>query len=133
MSLESSIIETQNILNGKQARSGSLVLDNLTVNNPINVSKISASSFTVTNLTVSGTTTTNVLRVNGTSTFGGNVTINNALNVTGTTSLTGSTSIPNISIGPLRDVTINGYLKVGTTITAGGEIRGSKIWNAVWN
>ena len=133
MSLETDIINTQNMLNGKQARIGSLVIDNLTVNNPININKLNVDNFEVKNLNVTGTLTTNSLRVTGTASFSSNVVINGGLTVGGNSSFGGTTNIPNISIGELRNVTIKGWLKVETSITAGGEVRGSKVWNAVWN
>lgn len=133
MSLETDIINTQNMLNGKQARIGSLVIDNLTVNNPININKLNVDNFEVKNLNVTGTLTTNSLRVTGTASFSSNVVINGGLTVGGNSSFGGATNIPNISIGELRNVTIKGWLKVETSITAGGEVRGSKVWNAVWN
>lgn len=133
MSLETDIINTQNMLNGKQARIGSLVIDNLTVNNPININKLNVDNFEVKNLNVTGTLTTNSLRVTGTASFSSNVVINGGLTVGGNSSFGGTTNIPNISIGELRNVTIKGWLKVETSITAGGEVRGSRVWNAVWN
>lgn len=133
MSLETDIINTQNMLNTKQARIGSLVIDNLTVNNPININKLNVDNFEVKNLNVTGTLTTNSLRVTGTASFSSNVVINGGLTVGGNSSFGGTTNIPNISIGELRNVTIKGWLKVETSITAGGEVRGSKVWNAVWN
>lgn len=133
MSLETDIINTQNMLNAKQARIGSLVIDNLTVNNPININKLNVDNFEVKNLNVTGTLTTNSLRVTGTASFSSNVVINGGLTVGGNSSFGGNTNIPNISIGELRNVTIKGWLNVETSITAGGEVRGSKVWNAVWN
>lgn len=133
MSLETDIINTQNILNGKQARIGSLVIDNLTVNNPININKLKANNFEVKNLNVTGKLTTSSLKVTGGASFSSNVVINGGITVGGNSSFGGTTHIPNISIGVLRNVTIQGWLKVETSITAGGEIRGSRVWNAVWN
>lgn len=133
MSLETDIINTQNILNGKQARIGSLVIDNLTVNNPININKLKVNNFEVKNLNVTGKLTTSSLKVTGGASFSSNVVINGGITVGGNSSFGGTTHIPNISIGVLRNVTIQGWLKVETSITAGGEIRGSRVWNAVWN
>lgn len=133
MSLETDIINTQNILNGKQARIGSLVIDNLTVNNPININKLKVNNFEVKNLNVTGKLTTSSLKVTGGASFSSNVVINGGITVGGNSSFGGTTHIPNISIGALRNVTIQGWLKVETSITAGGEIRGSRVWNAVWN
>lgn len=133
MSLETDIINTQNILNGKQARIGSLVIDNLTVNNPININKLNVNNFEVKNLNVTGKLTTSSLKVTGGASFSSNVVINGGITVGGNSSFGGTTHIPNISIGVLRNVTIQGWLKVETSITAGGEIRGSRVWNAVWN
>lgn len=133
MSLETDIINTQNILNKKQARIGSLVIDNLTVNNPININKLNVENFEVKNLNVTGKLTTNSLKVTGDASFSSNVVINGGITVGGNSSFGGTTNIPNISIGELRNVTIKGWLKVETSITAGGEVRGSKVWNAVWN
>ena len=133
MSLETDIINTQNMLNGKQARIGSLVIDNLTVNNPININKLNVNNFEVKNLNVTGKLTTSSLKVTGGASFSSNVVINGGITVGGNSSFGGTTHIPNISIGVLRNVTIQGWLKVETSITAGGEIRGSRVWNAVWN
>lgn len=133
MSLETDIINTQNMLNGKQARIGSLVIDNLTVNNPININKLNVNNFEVKNLNVTGKLTTNSITVKGGASFSSNVVINGGLTVGGNSSFGGTTHIPNISIGALRNVTIQGWLKVETSITAGGEVRGSRVWNAVWN
>ena len=138
MSLETDIINTQNMLNGKQARIGSLVIDNLTVNNPININKLNINKLNVNNLevknlNVTGKLTTSSLKVTGGASFSSNVVINGGITVGGNSSFGGTTHIPNISIGALRNVTIQGWLKVETSITAGGEIRGSRVWNAVWN
>lgn len=133
MSLETDIIETQNMLNSKQARIGSLVIDNLTVNNPIDINKLNVENFEVANLTVTGKLTVNDIEVTGDATFNNNVVINGGITVAGDSNFSGSITSPEITVGELRDVTIKGWLKVETNITAGGEVRGSKVWNAVWN
>lgn len=132
-SLEERIMETQRVLNSKQGKSGSLVLDNLTVNNPIDIRKLKVDNFEVKNLNVTGKITTKDLLVTGGSTFNNNVNINGGLAVGGNTTINGNASLPNVNLGELRNVSIKGWLNVETNITAGGEIRGSKVWNAVWN
>lgn len=133
MSVESNILDVQNGLNGKQARISDLVIDNLTVHNKIRFDRIDIGDLTADNITVKNNLNSKNISISGNSTFSGNVTINSGLTVNGNSNFSGSTSIPNISVGELRNVTIKGWLKVESDITAGGEIRGSRVWKAVWN
>lgn len=133
MSVESSILEIQNLLNGKQAKVSELVLDKLVVHQKINFDNVSINNLDVGTINVRNSIHTPNITVTGNSTFGGNVTINSGLVVNGSSSFNGSTSVPNISIGELRDVSIRGWLRVESSITAGGNIDANKVYKAVWN
>lgn len=132
-SIESRIQSVQNLINQKQTSFGTLVLDKLVVHEPIDVNKLNVTNLRTGNLEVTGTANINALSVRGQTNLNGNVTINGSLTANGPASFNSNLSTGNLVVSELRNVTIKGWLKVESTITAGGEIRGSRIWSAVWN
>lgn len=67
----------------------------------------------------------------------GNTSLGGTVNINGTTSITGATTISsslNVS-GPttINEAQITTNLNVGGSITATGDVRGARVWNAVWN
>lgn len=125
--LENLIATAQSNLTSKMNRTvDHLIVNKLTTHTPIDMGAINLDNLTVSNLTVTNKLTANNITSSGSVIMNGSVSMNGSTNIT-------NLKTSNVSLPELRDITIRGYLKVENTITAGGEIRGGKVWNAVWN
>ena len=77
------------------------------------------------------------LTTSGNTTLGGTVNITGNTSVSGTLGVTGATTISNTlnvtGSATFNEAQITGNLNVRGAINATGDVRGARVWNAVWN